>query len=198
MGRLTARGAPSRGPRWRRWNIVLHRDVGYVCVALTIIYAVSGIAVNHIHQWNPNYKIERVERRIEPIPAGDRAAMVAAAVERLGLKEAPKESFRPNPTTLQLFYDGWSVEIDTTAGKAIVERPRDRLFLRDFNFLHLNHPKGIWTLVADLYAASLFLLAVTGVFMLRGRKGIGGRGKWLVAAGLAVPLLFVLLLRYLG
>ena len=53
--------------RWRYWNNVLHRDLGYLVVALTIIYAVSGIAVNHVHDWNPNYSIERDEREIEPI-----------------------------------------------------------------------------------------------------------------------------------
>ena len=31
--------------KWRRWNNVLHRDLGYLCVALTIVYAISGIAV---------------------------------------------------------------------------------------------------------------------------------------------------------
>ena len=177
---------------------MLHRDVGYLCVALTVIYAVSGIAVNHVHQWNPNYKIERVARAIAPIPPGERDAMVAAALDRLDLTEVPRESFRPNPSTLQLFFDGWSVEIDTVAGRAVSERPRDRPFLRDFNFLHLNHPKRLWTYVADLYAASLLLLSITGVFMLRGRKGLAGRGKWLVAAGLALPLAFLLVLRYLG
>ena len=50
--------SPRRRFQWRRWNNILHRDIGYVCVALTVIYAVSGIAVNHIHDWNLNYRIE--------------------------------------------------------------------------------------------------------------------------------------------
>lgn len=167
-------------------------------MALTVVYAVSGIAVNHMHQWNPNYKFERVEQRLEPIPVTDRETMVAQAVERLGLAQLPTESFRPAPQTLQLFYDGWSVEVDAAAGIAVIERPRDRILLRDFNFLHLNHAKGLWTLVADLYAGLLLLLAITGMFVLKGRKGLAGRGKWWVAAGLVVPAAFVVVLRYLG
>jgi hypothetical protein len=182
--------------RWRYWNNVLHRDLGYLVVALTIIYAVSGIAVNHVHDWNPNYSIERVERKIEPIEISDRATMVAEAVSRLGLPQ-PNESFRPDPATLQLFYDGWSVEVHAVEGVALEERPRERIVLRDMNSLHLNHPRGVWTWVADVYAFLLLFMAVTGMFVLKGRHGLVGRGKWFILAGLVVPLVFVGL-RYLN
>jgi len=190
---------PSRRTRfsWRRWNNILHRDLGYICVALTIIYAISGIAVNHIRDWNPNYKITRIERTFEPFPVADRATMVTQAVERLGLPGPPKESFRPDPATVQLFYEGWSVEVHALEGVAVEERVRDRFLLRDFNVLHLNHPKGLWTYAADIYAALLLLLAATGMFVLRGKTGLAGRGKWFVLGGLIVPVLFLLATRYL-
>ena len=181
--------------QWRRWNNVLHRDLGYLCVALTVIYAISGVAVNHIADWNPSYKIERIEKTFEPIPVSDRQAMVAQAVERLDLPGPPQDSFRPDPGTVQLFYDGWSVEVDALAGKALIERPRGRLLLREFNDLHLNRPKGLWTWVADLYAVLLLTLAATGMFVLKGKKGLAGRGKWFVIAGLILPVLFLILLR---
>jgi len=187
-----------RSVNWRYWNIVLHRDVGYTLAALTIVYAVSGIAVNHISDWNPNYTFERVEQRFEPIPVGERETMVALAVERLGLPEMPRESFRPSPEVLELFYEGWSAEVFASEGRAVVERPRDRFLLRDFNFLHLNHGKGLWTFVADLYAGLLAFLAISGIILLRGKRGLAGRGKWFVLAGLALPLAFVIVLRYLG
>jgi len=162
---------------------------------LTVIYAISGIAVNHVHDWNPSYRIERTERTFEPIPVTDKATMIATAIERLGLPQ-PNESFRPAPEILQLFYEGWSVEIQAVEGVAVEERTHDRVVLRDANYLHLNHPKGLWTYVADAYAALLLLLAVTGMFVLRGKKGLAGRGKWFVLAGLALPLAFLILLRY--
>ncbi len=40
---------------WRRWNKILHRDIGYLSVAMVFIYGISGLAVNHIADWNPNY-----------------------------------------------------------------------------------------------------------------------------------------------
>lgn len=183
---------------WSYWNIVLHRDVGYALAALTIVYAVSGIAVNHINDWNPNYTFERVEQRFEPFPVSDRETMVKLAVERLELPELPRESFRSSPEVLELYYEGWSAEVFATEGRAVVERPRDRFLLRDFNFLHLNHGKGLWTFIADLYAGLLAFLAISGIIMLRGKKGFAGRGKWFVLAGLVVPVVFVVVLRYLG
>ena len=33
----------------------LHRDIGYFSVGLTVIYAASGLAVNHIADWGPNF-----------------------------------------------------------------------------------------------------------------------------------------------
>ena len=51
---------------WRRWNNIIHRDLGYLCFGLTIIYVISGVAVNHIHDWNHTYKIEKVKRNIGP------------------------------------------------------------------------------------------------------------------------------------
>jgi hypothetical protein len=41
------------------WEYIIHRDLGYLCFGLTIIYVISGVAVNHIQDWNPNYVIER-------------------------------------------------------------------------------------------------------------------------------------------
>ena len=182
---------------WRHVNCVVHRDVGYFCAALTVVYAVSGIAVNHTHQWNPSYKVERVERTFEPVAVGEREAMVALLAARLDLPK-PASSFRSAPHLVDMFYDGWSVKANATAGTALIERPRERAFLRDANFLHLNHPKGIWTWFADLYAVGLGFLAVSGLFILRGKTGLAGRGKWFVLAGFLLPLAYLVGVRYLG
>ncbi|MCP4750540.1 MAG: hypothetical protein GY866_06585 [Proteobacteria bacterium] len=49
----------------------------------------------------------------------------------------------------------------------------------------------MWTYAADVYAAILGIVAVTGLFVLRGRKGITGRGAWLTGAGIVVPVVFL-------
>jgi hypothetical protein len=183
--------------RWRSLNNAVHRDVGYLCVALTVLYAISGVAVNHKEDWNPSRRLVRETRRFEPVPVGEREAMVATLVARLSLPGPPRSSFRSAPHLVELYYDGWSVSADALAGVALVERLVDRPLLRDANFLHLNEPKRLWTWVADLYAVLLLVLAATGMLVLRGRNGLMARGKWLVGAGLLIPVAFLVALRYL-
>ena len=78
-------------------------------------------------------------------------------------------------------------------GTVVEERRRKRPLLFESNFLHLNRGKGFWTWFADAYAVGMALLAITGVVILKGRKGLSGRGKWFVLAGTAIPILYLLL-----
>ena len=45
----------------RKWGRIIHRDFGYLFFGATLIYSISGIALNHIGDWNPNYSVEIVE-----------------------------------------------------------------------------------------------------------------------------------------
>ena len=42
---------------WRKWSRILHRDIGYFFIGTSIIYGISGIALNHLSDWNPNYSV---------------------------------------------------------------------------------------------------------------------------------------------
>jgi hypothetical protein len=196
--RAPAAVPPRRRPApwtWRRVNRVVHRDAGYLVAGLTLLYAISGVAVNHRHDWNPSWKIARETQRFEPLPVTDRETMAAALVQALDLPGPPRSSFRRAPERIELFYDGWTVEADVAAGVATVTRPRERWVLRDSNYLHLNEPKGAWTWFADAFSVLLGVLAITGLFVLRGATGLGGRGKWLVMAGLLPVVVFLVLRR---
>ncbi len=80
--------------------------------------------------------------------------------------------------------------MDLPTGKVLVEATRPRPVLYALNQLHLNGPKRLWTWIADLYALALIVLAGTGAFIIKGRKGITGRGAWLVGLGAAIPLAY--------
>lgn len=165
---------------------------------LTVIYGVSGIAVNHVADWNPNYVKSKTFVEIEPITAAGRDTIVALARQRLQLTEEPQNSFRPDPETLQLFYEGRTYLIDLPTGNVVIERTQARPVLYEMNQLHLNAPKSVWTYIADLYAVSLIVVAVTGLFVLKGRYGISGRGAWLTAIGTAIPIMYWLYYIYMS
>jgi hypothetical protein len=186
---VTAAGGPGAGGRrnWRKLNNALHRDVGYLIVGLTIVYGVSGLAVNHRADWNPSYRMAKRALQIQPIQATERDEMVRQARAALGVGE-PRNVFRPDPDTLQLFFDRESFSIDLPTGAVIVDGIRPRPVLYEMNQLHLNTPKGAWTWIADLYAVALLFVAATGLFVLKGRTGITGRGAWLTAVGIVIPV----------
>jgi hypothetical protein len=176
--------------KWRRLNNILHRDVGYLIVGLTLVFGISGLALNHAADWNPSYRQTKAVVQIPPLAAGDREAMVAEALRKLEIAQAPLNAFRPDPETLQLFFDGRTYLIDVPSGQVIVEETRTRPVLFELNQMHLNASKGVWTVIADVYAIALIMMAMTGMFVLRGRVGLGGRGKWLVAIGALIPLTY--------
>ena len=53
---------------WRKINRVLHRDFGYFFVASSIIYGLSGIALNHMKDWNPSYVISSKIIQVQDLP----------------------------------------------------------------------------------------------------------------------------------
>lgn len=187
-----------RKTSWRRWNNILHRDIGYLIVGLTIIYGVSGIAVNHVQDWNPNYRIEKSLERIEPVLSTEREEIIAEVLQKLKLAGEPRNSFRPDPETLQLFFENVTYSVDLPTGNVMREEVRPRPVLFEMNQLHLNAPKRMWTYIADLYALALIVVAITGLFVLKGRYGITGRGAWLTAIGVLIPVGYWLYYLYRG
>jgi uncharacterized protein len=163
----------------------LHRDLGYLAVGLTLVYAISGLAVNHIADWDPNFT--RSERVVELGGPVDAPRVLAA----LAIRETPREVYRAGPAQLEIAFDKRNLHVNTRTGRVVDERESPRFFLRAANFLHLNRGKKAWRWFADGYAAGLLLLSLTGIFMLPGKRGIRGRGALFVAAGVAMPLLYL-------
>ena len=67
--------------------------------------------------------------------------------------------------------------------------------LFDLNFMHLNNGKGPWTVVADVYAGLLIVLALTGPLLVRGRKGLAGRGGVMMGLGVVLPIIYAVVMR---
>jgi hypothetical protein len=183
--------------KWRKWNTILHRDIGYLIVALTLAYSISGIAVNHTADWNPNYKVQKHTRMISPVMKDSREEIVADVRSKLQLSSEPQNIFRPDHETLQLFYEDETYSVDLPTGTVLIEQTQSRPVLFEVNQLHLNTPKQLWTYIADLYALSLMVVSVTGLFVLKGKTGITGRGAWLTGIGVAVPVAYWLYYLYL-
>ncbi len=183
----------ANSPGWRRLNNAVHRDLGYLACVLTILYGVSGIAVNHVEDWNPSYAAAHERFTLTPPAAETPESLQNALISKLGLDPASVQGWhRPAPDRFVIFLpQGGEAKLDLSTGQGVWKKMNPRPFLFDANVLHLNHIKGVWTYVADAYSLVLIVLAATGLFVLRGDKGLLGRGKWWVAAGAALPAAFV-------
>lgn len=180
--------------RWRRLFRVLHRDIGYFLFGLVLAYSISGLAVNHVEDWNPNYSIAVSEVDLGPLPAADGLdAMEAHVAAAAGLDDDEVTGRRRPGENLFIVFlqDGGETRVAIDTGKGTLKRVTSRPGLFEMNFLHLNHLKGLWTWVADAFAVLLAFLAISGLVMLKGRTGFMGRGKWFVLAGLALPIAFI-------
>jgi len=182
----------------RKWIRILHRDIGYLATGLTVIYAISGVAVNHISDWNPNYSISNIESKINPVPDSlvENASTIPTILKSINETGKVKNSFRPDPETLKIFVEGNTVTVNVKTGSVKQEKVTSRAVIRETNFLHLNTPKKAWTYVADVFAVALAFLAISGLFMIKGKNGITRRGAWLTSAGILLPLIFLFFYYY--
>ncbi len=179
----------------RKLNRILHRDLGYFFFGMFIIYGISGIALNHLHQWNPNYIItnDTVQSDIflENPVSGEG---VRQLLEETGHKgKSLKKFYYPNHSTLKIFFTDGSITMDLLTGQGVVEIIRNRPVFRQFNFLHYNNPKRLWTWFSDIFAGAMIIIAITGLFVIKGPKSISGRGLYYMLAGIVVPLILFLI-----
>jgi hypothetical protein len=178
----------------------LHRDAGYLAVGLTVVYAVSGLAVNHIKDWDPNFTEVRETLDVplaglvaDPGQSAHNDQLARRILHALAWKEQPNSVYAPTAHELDITFKNADLHVDLAQKVAFHNGQRERFLLRSANFLHLNRGKKAWTYVADAYALLLLTLAVSGMFMIKGRQGLLGRGAVLVLLGASVPVGYILL-----
>jgi hypothetical protein len=178
---------------WQKWCHVIHRDLGYLFFGATVVYATSGLAINHRKDWNPNYSISvreltvPVEGQVKNFTRQDATNLLAQA----GIEGVYQKHYSPGEGQVKIFFEGGSVVLQRESGKLLIETLKRRPLLNTFNRLHYN-PGRWWTWFADTFSGALLLLAVSGLFLLRGHHGITRRGGVMVLIGIAVPAILVL------
>ena len=183
---------PTIKKRWRAWLRAIHRDIGYLAIGFTVIYAISGIAQNHIEDWGEvSYKTYEQTKTITPVAddAPDEAAIAAVATAaNLG---TPTSSYRAGDEVRLEYANGAKA---TAIGSELTIQGRERrAFIGAANWLHTARNRKGWRYVADAYACFLLYLAISGIFMIKGKLGLRWRGALLISIGVAVPITAVLL-----
>ena len=178
----------------RKWSRIIHRDLGFFLIGTSIIYAVSGIAINHLKDWNPNYSVKKkeVHTNINLNKGIADKQDVISFLDENKLNDDYKSHYYPDPEMIKIFLSGGSsVIVNTKTGVGAAEILNKRPLFYDVNFLHYN-PSRWWMWFSDFYAVGLILLSITSFFMIRGRKGVWGRGGIYIVLGVIIPILFLI------
>jgi len=172
-----------------RWLRAIHRDLGFLVVGITLIYGISGILLNHLGGKDPAFKTEEGSLQFASGLSHDELKSVWEAQPGL---PTLKRTADIDEHHIRLFLEGGVGIYNSGDGHLDYEKHQKRVFVYWINRLHYSRVNG-WTPVADIFAVALILLAVSGIFITKGKHGIKGYGKWYLIAGLLLPLLFVLL-----
>ncbi len=176
---------------------VLHRDLGYFFFGLSIIYAVSGIALNHIRDFNPNYSINHYNLQV-PSPVNTAEVdevWIKDLLTEYEIKREYKNFYYPSDSSLKVFLKNGNLTINTNDGKGLLETIDKRPILNQMNFLHYN-PGVWWKWFSDIFCVAWIIISITGLFIIKsGKHSIKRRGALWTIAGIVVPLLFLILYR---
>lgn len=175
-----------------RINRSTHRDIGYLIAGLTIIYAMSGIALNHKNNWNPNYIFDNrtftTDIRVTKDKFSDENA--SDILKSINLEKEFKTFYFPTGNKVTIFIEGGYVQLNVITGEGVVEKISKRPLFYQINFLHYN-PGKWWKYFSDIFCLSLMIVTITGLFIVKGKNGITKRGAILTVTGIILPLIFL-------
>ena len=178
--------------RWRAWLRAVHRDFGYLAIGFTVIYAVSGIAQNHIEDWGDvSYKTTERTLTIPAIPDGVPDIVAVKTVADAVSLGVPTGHTRAGDE-IHLEY-GNGTKVTAIGTNVTIQTRTRRAFIGLANWLHTAKHKKAWKYVSDAFAILLLYLAISGIFMIKGRLGLKWRGLTLIPIGFAVPILYVVI-----
>ncbi|HCS19962.1 MAG TPA: hypothetical protein DIW47_05270 [Bacteroidetes bacterium] len=178
----------------RQLNLSWHRDLGYFFSTLIVVYCLSGIALNHVNDWNPDFVLDKKEIQV---PQNYRVAEIdKEKVKELSLlvgEEGYKMFDFPTSDQVKIYYEDASLHVNLANKSGVYERVSKRPLFYQSNVLHRNNLKG-WKWASDIFAFLLIAITVTGIFIAKGKYGISRRGKWLMLAGF-LPILVAILIQ---
>lgn len=174
----------------------LHRDLGYFYVGLIIAFAISGIAQNHRKQWKPEkyvYEFKQVQTGFHLPKESVSKDSVDAFNKQYDLKEMRQFDFRKD-SILVIAYKDAEATIKLATGKGEVNVYRKRPVLAQMTMLHKNNGNLWWIWYSDIFSLGLIIIAVTGMFLMKGKNSFKGRGWKFALAGLVIPVIMLVLL----
>ncbi|PKQ68362.1 hypothetical protein BZG01_03855 [Labilibaculum manganireducens] len=164
----------------------LHRDLGYLFIGLTLIYAISGILlVLKKGEQDPSYREIVMEKDAEANLRPDELK----TYWRESFSDAPKLTrVIPADEVYNIYVKGGLGEYHPYNGKIKLTTFKKVPVYKFVNDVHYNSGKR-FSSIAIIYAIVLVFFAISGAIMVKGKNGFKKRGVWLMIIGFIIPVL---------
>lgn len=184
------------GNLFRRYCRKVHTHLSFFFTGVILIYAVSGITMNHLKDFNPKYYItvnNYTEKGIFPHSRNFTKKEIIQLLKKIDEQNNYIKHFYPNSSTLKVFLkSGSTYVLNIQTGNVTYEGVKKRPVFYQFSYLHYN-PGNWWIYFSDLSAACLILICISGILMNKGKRGLFGMGGIELLAGILIPVLALFL-----
>ncbi|WP_276374971.1 PepSY-associated TM helix domain-containing protein [Chryseolinea sp. H1M3-3] len=172
-----------------------HRDIAYFYVGLIISFSISGIFLNHRQDFNPRRYTYESKEIVVPVPATKEVineAFIAAFSQQQHIDDDVRR-FSVEGSMLKISYANHDVQVDIATGKGKIETYKTIPLLGHMTKLHLDTSKW-WIYYSDVFGLGMLTIAITGMFIERGKNSFSKRGWKLAVVGIVFPLIFLFII----
>jgi hypothetical protein len=177
--------------KWRKLLRSLHRDLGYFFAGLTCLYAVSGILLNIKSEGeDPAYSEIRIEKKLK----SNYSQKELKTNWSILLPEAPEIThiFFDKSNNYNIYVKGGMGKYSPKTGLINIRIYKERKIIKFINDIHYNQGKR-FTWLANIFAIILIFFSISGLLIVKGKKGFMKRGVWLMIGGILLPILLYFL-----
>lgn len=183
----------------------LHRDLGYFVIGLTLIYTITGIVLSgRALGWlEQTYVIEKnlakyitktefIEKLELSFKELDCKSDIPISIMKSANKNIKRFKFLEEKDNI-LYFKARSnnINYDTKSGNVIYQYISYPPYLKSVISAHKASHEKLWFYLAILYSIILSFLAISAMFMVKGKFGFKRRGIYFMLAGIFLVLIFL-------
>ena len=178
------------------WNKLLHRDLAYFFLGVIIAFSASGIILNHRVDIDPQEYTVQTDAIQFDLPEDELLItddFFRSALIDKNINEDYKR-FRIRENEIRLYLDEAFINIDAKTGIGEIDYVRTIPILGQMTILHKSTSKW-WIWFSDVFGIAMLIIAITGMFISKGKNSFKKRGWKLTLVGLIFPFIFLFLIR---
>lgn len=183
----------------------LHRDLGYFVIGLTLIYTITGIVLSgralgwleqtYVIEKNLSKNISKKEftKQLEiSLKVLDIKNDIPISIIKSASKNIKYFKFLEEKDNI-LYFKARSnnINYNTKSGNVIYKYISYPPYLKSVISAHKATHEKLWFYLAILYSIILSFLAISAIFMVKGKFGFKKRGIYFMLAGIFLVLIFL-------